>query len=69
MEALGRRVLEENSDVVAEILGGKDVKGKKMKYLEGLMMRAIRGQGTPDAVRGTLSALLRMREAPESPTN
>ncbi|HOU32054.1 MAG TPA: Asp-tRNA(Asn)/Glu-tRNA(Gln) amidotransferase subunit GatB [Synergistaceae bacterium] len=58
LEALGRRTLEENVDVVEEILGGRDPKGKKIKYLEGLMMRALRGQETPEAVRRTLEELI-----------
>ena len=39
-----RDVLAANSDVVAEIAQGKDAKGKKRKFLVGLVMKETRGQ-------------------------
>ena len=38
-----RSVLEANADVVAEIRSGGDPKGKKMKFLQGLVMKAFTG--------------------------
>jgi len=50
-DALGhivRTVLEANPDVVEEIKSGKDIKGKKIKFLQGLVMRETKGQARPD---------------------
>ncbi|NLL37287.1 MAG: Asp-tRNA(Asn)/Glu-tRNA(Gln) amidotransferase subunit GatB [Fretibacterium sp.] len=38
-----RGVLEANPDVLEEILSGKDTKGKKVKFLQGLVMKETRG--------------------------
>lgn len=61
LEDLGRRVLDENADVVGEIASGKDAKGKKIKFLQGLVMRGARGQVAPEAVAAMLERLLRDR--------
>lgn len=61
-DALGgiiRAVLEANPDVIEEIRSGKDAKGKKMKFLQGLVMRETKGQARPDEVASALDSALR----------
>ncbi len=53
-----RGVLGTNPDVVAEILGEKDEKGKKRKFLTGLVMRETKGQADAAAVAELLEKLL-----------
>ncbi|MDR3231206.1 MAG: Asp-tRNA(Asn)/Glu-tRNA(Gln) amidotransferase subunit GatB [Synergistaceae bacterium] len=50
--------LAANPDVVDEIKAGKDVKGKKIKFLQGLIMRETKGQARPDEVTAAIEAAL-----------
>ena len=43
-------VLNANPDVVEEIKTGRDTKGKKMKFLQGLVMKETKGQARPQEV-------------------
>jgi len=52
-------VLENELEVIEEIRSGKDPKGKKLKYLFGLVMRETRGQADPAEVRKTLEKMVR----------
>ncbi|MGC9489844.1 MAG: Asp-tRNA(Asn)/Glu-tRNA(Gln) amidotransferase subunit GatB [Thermovirgaceae bacterium] len=52
-------VLENEQEVIEEIRSGKDPKGKKLKYLFGLVMRETRGQADPSEVRKTLEKMVR----------
>ena len=56
--ALVRSMLEANADVVGEIKSGKDTKGKKIKFLQGLIMRQTKGQAQPDEVAAAIDAAL-----------
>ena len=51
LEAVIDKVLSENSDVVEEIRAGKDKKGKKIKFLQGIVMRETKGQADPKEVQ------------------
>ncbi len=53
-----RAVLASAPDVVEEILGGKDDKGKKKKFLTGLVMKETRGQADAAAVGELIEKLL-----------
>ena len=53
-----RAVLGANPDVVEEIASGKDTKGKKVKFLQGLVMRETKGQARPVEVAEALSRAL-----------
>ena len=53
-----RSILEVNPDVVEEIKSGKDTKGKKMKFLQGLIMKETKGQARPDEVAAALESVL-----------
>ena len=53
-----RAVLASAPDVVEEILGGKDDKGKKKKFLTGLVMKETRGQADAAAVWELIEKLL-----------
>lgn len=48
-EIIGR-VIAENPDVLEEIRSGKDKKGKKLKFLQGLVMKESKGQAKPAEV-------------------
>lgn len=52
-------ILEQNDDVVQIVRSGKDKKGKKQKYLQGLIMRETRGQAAPADVSEILEDLLK----------
>ncbi len=56
-----RKVMDANPDVLAEILDGRDAKGKKRKFLCGLVMRETRGQADSAAVEGLIDSLLQRR--------
>jgi aspartyl-tRNA(Asn)/glutamyl-tRNA(Gln) amidotransferase subunit B len=56
---LVRAVLEANPDVVDEIKSGKDTKGKKMKFLQGLVMRESKGQARPDEAAAAIESALK----------
>ncbi len=61
-DALSRLVgdtLAANPDVVGEIRSGRDTKGKKMKFLQGLVMRETKGQARLDEVAAAIEAALK----------
>ena len=43
-------VIKANPDVLAEIQSGQDKKGKKLKFLQGLVMKETKGQAKPQEV-------------------
>ncbi|MBQ3458837.1 MAG: Asp-tRNA(Asn)/Glu-tRNA(Gln) amidotransferase GatCAB subunit B, partial [Synergistaceae bacterium] len=43
-------VIAANPDVLEEIKSGKDKKGKKLKFLQGLVMKETKGQAKPQEV-------------------
>ena len=51
-------VLQANPDVVEEIKSGRDTKGKKMKFLQGLVMKETKGQARPQEVAEALGKAL-----------
>ncbi|MDR1048716.1 MAG: Asp-tRNA(Asn)/Glu-tRNA(Gln) amidotransferase subunit GatB [Synergistaceae bacterium] len=59
LEGLIRSILAANPDVVGEIKSGKETKGKKMKFLQGLVMREAKGQARPDDVSAAIEAALK----------
>jgi len=58
---MAQKVLQANPDVVDEILSGRDTKGKKTKFLLGLVMKEARGQAAADAAARILEKLLNDR--------
>ena len=44
------KVIAENHDVLEEIRSGRDKKGKKLKFLQGLVMKETKGQAKPQEV-------------------
>lgn len=58
LEEIVKSVLEQNEDVLDIIRSGKDKKGKKLKFLQGLVMRQTRGQAKPDEVADLLASLV-----------
>ena len=54
-----RAILEANPDVVEDIKSGKDTKGKKVKFLQGLVMRETKGQARPDEVAAAVESALK----------
>ena len=59
VEKMVEKVLTANGDVVEEIRSGRDPKGKKIKFLAGLVMRDARGQADAAAVSGILERRLK----------
>ncbi|GHS87284.1 aspartyl/glutamyl-tRNA(Asn/Gln) amidotransferase subunit B [Synergistales bacterium] len=59
LTALVKSTLAANADVVEEIKSGKDTKGKKIKFLQGLIMREAKGQAKPDEVEAAIEAALK----------
>jgi aspartyl-tRNA(Asn)/glutamyl-tRNA(Gln) amidotransferase subunit B len=59
LEDLVKATLGANSDVVEEIRSGKDTKGKKAKFLQGLIMRETKGQARPDEVAAAIEAVIK----------
>ena len=53
-----KKVLESNQDVIEEIRTNKNTSGKKMKYLQGLIMKELKGQAKPEDVEKALNALI-----------
>lgn len=51
-------VLKANADVVDDIKSGRDAKGKKMKFLQGLVMKETRGQAKAGELPGVIAKLL-----------
>lgn len=45
-----KAVISANPDVLEEIKSGKDKKGKKLKFLQGLVMKETKGQARPQEV-------------------
>jgi aspartyl-tRNA(Asn)/glutamyl-tRNA(Gln) amidotransferase subunit B len=56
---LARATLAANPDVVEEIRSGKDTKGKKVKFLQGLVMREAKGQARPEEVAAAIEEALK----------
>jgi len=54
LEIVVNKVLSENADVVADIKAGKDTKGKKLKFLQGIVMRETKGQADPKEVQSLI---------------
>jgi aspartyl-tRNA(Asn)/glutamyl-tRNA(Gln) amidotransferase subunit B len=52
-------ILENQQEVVREIRSGKDPKGKKLKFLFGLVMRETRGQADHAEVKETIEKMVR----------
>ena len=44
------KIIAANPDVLEEIKSGKDKKGKKLKFLQGLVMKETKGQAKPQEV-------------------
>ena len=59
LENLVRATLAANADVVDEIRSGKDTKGKKVKFLQGLIMRETKGQARPDEVSAAIESVIK----------
>ncbi len=59
LSAAIRGILEANADVVEEIRSGGDPKGKKVKFLQGLVMKETKGQARPPEVAAALDSALR----------
>ena len=53
-----RNIIKANPDVVEEIKSGKDTKGKKMKFLQGLVMKETKGQAKPQELPDIINKLL-----------
>ena len=49
-----QNILKENPDVLEEIKSGKDKKGKKLKFLQGLVMKETKGQAKPQEVAAAI---------------
>jgi aspartyl-tRNA(Asn)/glutamyl-tRNA(Gln) amidotransferase subunit B len=58
LDRIVRDILEANPDVIEEIKSGKDAKGKKMKFSQGLVMKETKGQARPDEVAAAIEAAL-----------
>ena len=56
-----KNVLKANPDVLEEIKSGRDTKGKKLKFLQGLVMKETKGQAKPQEVAAALSEELGVR--------
>ncbi|WP_286976130.1 Asp-tRNA(Asn)/Glu-tRNA(Gln) amidotransferase subunit GatB [Acetomicrobium sp. UBA5826] len=54
LEAIVVKVLSENAEVVEEIKAGNDKKGKKVKFLQGIVMRETKGQADPKEVQSLI---------------
>lgn len=57
--AIVKKVIGSQPEVVATIREGKDKKGAKMKFLQGLVMKETRGQADPKEVFASFEKLLR----------
>ena len=58
LSSIIQKVIAENPDVLAEIKSGKDTKGKKLKFLQGLVMKETKGQAKPQEVAEALTKAL-----------
>ncbi len=52
-------VIKANPDVIEEIKSGKDKKGKKLKFLQGLVMKETKGQAKPQEVAQAIEEALK----------
>ena len=50
LDEIIKSVINSNPDVIEEIKSGKDKKGKKLKFLQGLVMKETKGQAKPQEV-------------------
>ena len=57
VEAMVSKILAENEDAAEAIRSGKDPKGKKLKFLTGLVMKEARGQADAVAVADLVNRL------------
>ncbi len=48
-------VIAANPDVLEEIRSGRDKKGKKLKFLQGLVMKETKGQAKPQEVADAIA--------------
>jgi aspartyl-tRNA(Asn)/glutamyl-tRNA(Gln) amidotransferase subunit B len=62
LENLVRATLAANPGMVDEIRSGKDTKGKKVKFLQGLIMRETKGQARPDEVAAAIESAVKNLE-------
>lgn len=58
LTAAVQKVMDENPDVVETIRSGQDKKGAKVKFLQGLVMRASRGQADPKEVAERIASMI-----------
>ncbi len=58
LEEIIKNVIAANPDVLDEIKSGRDTKGKKLKFLQGLVMKEVKGQAKPQEVSQTLEKIL-----------
>ncbi len=58
LEEIIKSVISANPDVLEEIKSGRDTKGKKQKFLQGLVMKEVKGQAKPQEVTQTLEKIL-----------
>ena len=58
LEEIIKSVMNANPDVLEEIKSGRDTKGKKLKFLQGLVMKEVKGQAKPQEVAQTLEKIL-----------
>ncbi len=54
-----KTVMEANPDVIDEIKSGRDKKGKKLKFLQGLIMKETKGQAKPQDVINAINEALK----------
>ena len=52
-------VISANPDVLDEIKSGKDKKGKKLKFLQGLVMKETKGQAKPQEVAEAIAEAMK----------
>ena len=50
-----QEIIKANPDVLEEIKSGKDKKGKKLKFLQGLVMKETKGQAKPQEVAAAIA--------------
>ncbi len=58
LEGVVRKVLEGNPVEAGMVISGGDPSGKKRKFLQGLVMREIRGQAPVDEVSSMIEKIL-----------
>jgi aspartyl-tRNA(Asn)/glutamyl-tRNA(Gln) amidotransferase subunit B len=60
-----RRILAANPEEAGLVLSGADPSGKKRKYLQGLVMREIRGQALLEDVSAAMDEVLNQSKGPK----